>query len=216
MTPEFDSVWMGLWRFNIIANTIFCAVTSGGSGYAGPEPGQPGPQDGAEAVLLLDGLVSVLHLGRVLRGQLHVRAGCGVAPSHHPGHELHREPYHGVLLDVPAVHHMRRGELPVCADAVAAVPQATSFPLVAAVVGPMFILPNVGLNEWGHAFWFVDELFSAPLHWGFVTLGWCGLFGGTGGVAAQIVAGCRIWRRGLEQREQGLLARDSVLNLAGG
>ncbi len=35
--------------------------------------------------------------------------------------------------------------------------QATSFPLVAAVVGPMFILPNVGLNEWGHAFWFVDE-----------------------------------------------------------
>jgi methane monooxygenase/ammonia monooxygenase subunit C len=66
--------------------------------------------------------------------------------------------------------------------------QATSFPLVAAVVGPMFILPNVGLNEWGHAFWFVDELFSAPLHWGFVTLGWCGLFGAGGGVAAQIVS----------------------------
>ena len=66
--------------------------------------------------------------------------------------------------------------------------QATSFPLVAAVVGPMFILPNVGLNEWGHAFWFVDELFAAPLHWGFVTLGWCGLFGAGGGVAAQIVS----------------------------
>ncbi len=33
--------------------------------------------------------------------------------------------------------------LPLCA-------QATSFPLVAAVVGPMFILPNVRLNEWGH------------------------------------------------------------------
>lgn len=27
--------------------------------------------------------------------------------------------------------------------------QVTSFPLVAAVVGPIFILPNVGLNEWG-------------------------------------------------------------------
>ena len=25
----------------------------------------------------------------------------------------------------------------------------------------MMILPNVGLNEWGHAFWFVDELFAA-------------------------------------------------------
>ena len=35
---------------------------------------------------------------------------------------------------------------------------------------------------------FVDELFSAPLHWGFVTLGWCGLFGAAGGVAAQIVS----------------------------
>ncbi|MDC8446864.1 MAG: methane monooxygenase/ammonia monooxygenase subunit C [Nitrospira sp.] len=27
----------------------------------------------------------------------------------------------------------------------------------------------MGLNEWGHAFWFVDELFSALLHWGLVT-----------------------------------------------
>ncbi|NGZ61197.1 MAG: methane monooxygenase/ammonia monooxygenase subunit C, partial [Nitrospira sp. LK265] len=22
MTPEFDSVWMGLWRFNIVANAL--------------------------------------------------------------------------------------------------------------------------------------------------------------------------------------------------
>lgn len=29
MTPEFDSVWMGLWRFNIIANAIFFAVSVG-------------------------------------------------------------------------------------------------------------------------------------------------------------------------------------------
>ncbi|HWF60966.1 MAG TPA: methane monooxygenase/ammonia monooxygenase subunit C, partial [Nitrospira sp.] len=43
-------------------------------------------------------------------------------------------------------------------------------------------------SEWGHAFWFVDELFSAPLHWGFVTLGWCGLFASAGGVAAQIIS----------------------------
>ena len=27
-----------------------------------------------------------------------------------------------------------------------------------------------------------------PAHWGFVTLGWCGLFGAGGGVAAQIVS----------------------------
>jgi hypothetical protein len=88
--------------------------------------------------------------------------------------------------------------------------KAVSFPLVGAIVGPMMILPNVGLNEWGHAFWFVDELFAAPLHWGFVTLGWCGLFGGTGG--ADCGAHVQPVRCGLEQREQGLLARDPVLN----
>ncbi|PTQ79865.1 methane monooxygenase/ammonia monooxygenase subunit C, partial [Nitrosomonas ureae] len=36
-----------------------------------------------------------------------------------------------------------------------------------------------------HAFWFMEELFSAPLHWGFVILGWAGLF--SGGIAAQII-----------------------------
>ncbi|MBI5673406.1 MAG: methane monooxygenase/ammonia monooxygenase subunit C, partial [Nitrospirae bacterium] len=29
MTPEFDSVWMGLWRFNILANAVFFAVSIG-------------------------------------------------------------------------------------------------------------------------------------------------------------------------------------------
>jgi methane/ammonia monooxygenase subunit C len=50
--------------------------------------------------------------------------------------------------------------------------QGLSVPHVIAVVGPFMILPNVGLNEWGHAFWFMEELFVAPLHWGFVVLGW--------------------------------------------
>ncbi|WP_240143562.1 methane monooxygenase/ammonia monooxygenase subunit C [Nitrosomonas sp. JL21] len=31
----------------------------------------------------------------------------------------------------------------------------------------------------------MEELFSAPLHWGFVILGWAGLF--SGGIAAQII-----------------------------
>jgi methane/ammonia monooxygenase subunit C len=60
-----------------------------------------------------------------------------------------------------------------------------SVPHVLAIVGPFMILPNVGLNEWGHAFWFMEELFNAPLHWGFVILGWTGL--GLGGVLMQIV-----------------------------
>jgi methane/ammonia monooxygenase subunit C len=78
-----------------------------------------------------------------------------------------------------------RRELPVCHDPAAAV-QQERFSLGGAIVGPLMILPNVGLNEWGHAFWFVDELFAAPLL-GLRDPGWCGLFGGTG-VAAQIVA----------------------------
>ena len=39
-------------------------------------------------------------------------------------------------------------------------------------VGPFMIFPNVELNEWGHTFWFMEELFVAPLHWGFVFFGW--------------------------------------------
>jgi methane/ammonia monooxygenase subunit C len=39
-------------------------------------------------------------------------------------------------------------------------------------VGPFMIFPNVGLNEWGHTFWFMEELFVAPLHWMFVFFGW--------------------------------------------
>jgi len=44
-----------------------------------------------------------------------------------------------------------------------------------AVIGPFMILPNVGLNEWGHTFWFMEELFVAPLHYGFVFFGWATL-----------------------------------------
>ena len=64
------------------------------------------------------------------------------------------------------------------------VKNGVSVPHLLAVVGPFMILPNVGLNEWGHAFWFMEEIFTAPLHWGFVVLGWTAL--GLGGVLLQI------------------------------
>lgn len=50
-----------------------------------------------------------------------------------------------------------------------------SIPYVVAVAGPFMILPNVGFNEWGHGFWIMEEWFTAPLHWGFVVLGWTAL-----------------------------------------
>ena len=47
-----------------------------------------------------------------------------------------------------------------------------SYPLILAVIGPMMVLPNVGFNEWGHAFWLMEEYFTVPLHYGFVVFGW--------------------------------------------
>lgn len=60
-----------------------------------------------------------------------------------------------------------------------------SIPLVLAVAGPFMILPNLGFNEWGHAFWMLEEVFTAPLHWGFVILGWSVL--ALGGLLLQIM-----------------------------
>lgn len=60
-----------------------------------------------------------------------------------------------------------------------------SFMHLMGVVGPFLILPNVGFNEWGHAFWLTEEIFSHPLHWGFVVLGWTAL--ALAGVLLQIV-----------------------------
>ncbi|MDY6941727.1 MAG: methane monooxygenase/ammonia monooxygenase subunit C [Pseudomonadota bacterium] len=47
-----------------------------------------------------------------------------------------------------------------------------SVPLGLAVAGPILIMPNLGLNEWGHTFFYAEELFAAPIHWGFVVLAW--------------------------------------------
>lgn len=60
-----------------------------------------------------------------------------------------------------------------------------SIPFFLAVAGPLMILPNLGYNEWGHAFWMLEEVFTAPLHWGFVVLGWSVL--ALGGLLVQIM-----------------------------
>lgn len=60
-----------------------------------------------------------------------------------------------------------------------------SIPFFLAVAGPLMILPNLGYNEWGHAFWMLEEVFTAPLHWGFVMLGWSVL--ALGGLLVQIM-----------------------------
>ena len=189
MTPEFESVWMGLWRFNIVANALFFAISIGwiwvtrDRNLANLDPKLELKRYFYWMGWLVCYIWGVYYAGSYTLEQdaawhqviirdtsftaSHIVAFYGTFPLY-------------ITCGV-ASYLYAQTRLPLYA-------QATSFPLVAAVVGPMMILPNVGLNEWGHAFWFVDELFSAPLHWGFVTLGWCGLFGAGGGVAAQIVS----------------------------
>ena len=60
-----------------------------------------------------------------------------------------------------------------------------SFPLILMAGSPILIMPNLGFNEWGHTFFYAEELFAAPIHWGFVVLGW-GLYG-SGGFLIQCV-----------------------------
>mgnify|MGYP003396721743 FL=1 len=189
MTPEFESVWMGLWRFNIVANALFFATSIGwiwvtrDRNLANLDPKLELKRYFYWMGWLVCYIWGVYYAGSYTLEQdaawhqviirdtsftaSHIVAFYGTFPLY-------------ITCGVSSYLYAQT-RLPLYS-------QATSFPLVAAVVGPMFILPNVGLNEWGHAFWFVDELFAAPLHWGFVTLGWCGLFGAAGGVAAQIVS----------------------------
>ncbi len=60
-----------------------------------------------------------------------------------------------------------------------------SLPLLIGVAGPLMMMPNIGFNEWGHTFWIMEELFVAPLHWGFVVFAWSAL--AFGGITAQII-----------------------------
>ena len=58
--------------------------------------------------------------------------------------------------------------------------------LAVAIGGPILIMPNVGFNEWGHTFFYAEEVFNAPIHWGFSGLGLALL--GLGGVVTHIVS----------------------------
>lgn len=58
--------------------------------------------------------------------------------------------------------------------------------LAIAIGGPILIMPNVGFNEWGHTFFYAEEVFNAPIHWGFSILGLALL--GLGGVVTHIIS----------------------------
>ena len=84
-----------------------------------------------------------------------------------------------------------RTRLPLYADGI-------SLPLTLAVVGPFMILVSVGFNERGHTFWFREEFFAAPIHYGFVIGVWFAL--GVGGILLQGVTRLIELLDGLEER----------------
>ncbi|RLA17057.1 MAG: methane monooxygenase/ammonia monooxygenase subunit C [Gammaproteobacteria bacterium] len=47
-----------------------------------------------------------------------------------------------------------------------------SIPFLIVAGGLFMIMPNYGFNEWGHTFFYAEELFAAPIHYGFVVIGW--------------------------------------------
>ena len=189
MTPEFDSIWMGLWRFNILANAVFFTVTIGWIWMTRDRNlADLNPKLELKRYFYWLGWLACYVFGVYFAGSLTLEQDAAwhqVIIRDTSFTASHIVAFYGTfplyITCGVASYLYAQTRLPLYA-------QATSFPLVAAIVGPMFILPNVGLNEWGHAFWFVDEMFAAPLHWGFVALGWCGLFGAAGGVAAQTVS----------------------------
>lgn len=61
-----------------------------------------------------------------------------------------------------------------------------SLPFALLVAGPVMIMPNLGLNEWGHTFFYAEELFAASIHWGFVLLGWSAF--AAGGLVVQLLS----------------------------
>lgn len=60
-----------------------------------------------------------------------------------------------------------------------------SIPFLIIISGAVMIMPNVGFNEWGHTFFYAEELFAAPIHYGFVLLGWSTF--AAGGLFVQIL-----------------------------
>nr|WP_084143982.1 methane monooxygenase/ammonia monooxygenase subunit C [Methylocapsa acidiphila] len=56
-------------------------------------------------------------------------------------------------------------------------------------IGPLMCLPGAALSEWGCTFWYMEELFVAPLHWTFVFFGWFAL--ALFGVSLQILGRIR-------------------------
>ena len=189
MEPEFDQIWMGLWRFQMMLWPTMAAL------YWGWLWKTRSTKEELASLTIKQEIKRYFYflmwLGVYLFGvywgssffteqdaswhQVIIR-DTSFTPSHIP---LFYGSFPMYIIMGVSMYIYASTRLPLYN-------KTTSFPLVMVIAGPIMSLPNVGLNEWGHAFWFMEELFSAPLHWGFVVLAWAALF--AGGVAVQIIA----------------------------
>jgi len=108
------------------------------------------------------------HMGR-LRRLISRGERCCLASSNYSRYRLHSYPYNYLLLRFTCsdsyVNSCVHTRIPAFAGRI-------SIPFLAVVCGIVMIMPNYGFNEWGHTFFYAEELFAAPIHYGFVFLGW--------------------------------------------
>lgn len=74
-----------------------------------------------------------------------------------------------------------------------------SLPLSMTIIGFGMAGPVVAFNEWGHTFFYAEELFAAPVHWGFVMAIFFLVF--LGGFVLQCLARIRQLTERVELRE---------------
>ena len=171
--PEFKTYWMNLlWAQDSIL------VLLGGSGMAWawftrePDLSQLSPQDElwryylVMCILALGSFMVLLTLGVFAESdaawhQITIR-DTDFTPTH-IGLQYFAIPAFGASLLVAFIWMHTR--LPTFRKRV-------SVPAAILAMGPLLMMPNIGFNEWGHAFFYAEELFAAPIHWGFLVLGW--------------------------------------------
>jgi methane/ammonia monooxygenase subunit C len=182
--PAFEVYWMRLFNFNVTFVTLFAGLTWGWLWFTRDKNlDKLEPKEEIRRYLTLTMWISVYTFAVYW-------AGSYFAEQDNSWHQV-------AIRDTPfTANHIiefyfnfpmyiilggcawlyARTRLPLYAKGI-------SLPLTLAVVGPFMILVSVGFNEWGHTFWFREEFFAAPIHWGFVIGVWFAL--GVGGILLQ-------------------------------
>lgn len=184
--PAFDVYWMRLFNFNVTFVTLFAGLSWGYLWFTRDKNlDKLGPKEEIRRYMTHTMFISVYTFAVYW-------AGSYFAEQDNSWHQV-------AIRDTPfTANHIiefyfnfpmyiilggcawlyARTRLPLFAKGI-------SLPLTLAVVGPFMILVSVGFNEWGHTFWFREEFFAAPIHYGFVIGVW--FAHGVGGILLQHV-----------------------------